>query len=172
MNNPSEEPGPTPVLPLEYASRDPESVRSVLRIVALLFVLWQIHHLAAYVVDLSCYFWEQNDTAVRRKVLQWISLLIRAPTGILSFYLVVNSSAILKLTPAGRRWIRLGALAQAAFVVLANLGVGVETMMQHSLIKYSTAYEVRYYCECFVGASFGLFENLIVYFLFRWNVAS
>jgi len=89
---------PLPALPLDYASGDSESIRSILRLVAWLFVLWQISHLVSFVTDSGCYFWEQGDRTISRKLLRGVPLIIKLPQAVVSFYLVVNSATMVGLS--------------------------------------------------------------------------
>jgi hypothetical protein len=157
---------PLPVLPLDYAAGQNEPLRKILRLMAWMFVLWQISSVAHCVSDVGCFVWEQSDRGTLRKLLKPNPLLIELPSAIVSFYLLANAPAMLSLSDKGRRWIRGGAITKAIINVLVNIGLAINAVVDRRVFWYGPAYGTNVMIDHFWSMIFTLIEYAIFYRLF------
>jgi hypothetical protein len=164
--------GPTPVVPLEYATRDNEEMRFVLRAVAFIFIVWQFNHLLTYLLEFAAYLWELNDPAVVRKLLTGASIAIRTPQAIVSLYLVANCAGILRLSRDGLRWIVNGSIIQAVLSLLYCIAMTIYMIVGHRVFARGIGYGSWYAGQYVIFAMSGPLEYLAIASVFRSRAAS
>jgi hypothetical protein len=164
-----EQPDPMPVLPLDYAGGQSEAQRKVLKLMAWMFVIWQISSVVHLAADAACYFWEQDTASTLRKMFKPIPLIIALPGGIISLYLIANSPAMLSLSVKGRQWIRGGAIAKGVVGALTSVGYAINALVDRNVFRYGTAYGVDTMLEHLLAIVFTIIEYAIFYRLFAEN---